>query len=67
MEDAEDVDIAVVLDEVGDSIMPVKENAHVARRARVTVANFGKGGHILRPLMDALNGTGGRPEDYPTQ
>ena len=38
--------------------MPVEEDAHVARRRRVAVANFGKSGKVLRPLIDTLNRAG---------
>jgi hypothetical protein len=42
MKDTEDVDVAVVLDEVGDSVMSVEQDAHVARRSLVSVPISGK-------------------------
>lgn len=53
MEDAEDINVPIVLDQVGDPVMPIEEDSHMARRGRITMAHLGKGNEILRPLVDA--------------
>lgn len=58
MKDTEDVYVAIVLDEVSDSVMPVVEYAHAARGRGVSVAYLGKCGKLLRPLVDTLYGAG---------
>jgi len=35
MEDAENVDVTVVFDQIGDAVMPVKENSHMAARCPI--------------------------------
>ena len=41
MEDAEDVDIPILFDEIGDSVMLVKQDAHMSRRYGVARAKCG--------------------------
>ena len=55
MEDAEDVNVAIVFDEVGDTIVPVQEDAHVARGSGVEMTNLWEGGEDLRSLIDSLD------------
>lgn len=55
MENAEDINVPVVLDQVGDSEMSVEEDSHMARRGRIAMAHLGKGNEVLRPLVDALD------------
>ena len=58
VKDTEDVDVAVVPNEVGDSVMPVENDAHVARRCPVALAYLWKSSEVLRPIVDALDGAG---------
>ncbi len=55
VKDTEDIDVPVIFDEIGDSVMPVEEDAHMARRRGVAIADFREGGENLRPLIDSLN------------
>ncbi len=48
MEDAENIDVAVVLHEVGDPVVTVEQYAYVARRRRVAVSNLWKSCEVLR-------------------
>ena len=59
MKDAEDIDIAVVFDEVCDSVMPLEQYAHAARRDGVARPDLGESLEILRPVVDTLNGACG--------
>ena len=58
MEDTENINVSIVLDEVGNPEMPVVKNANVARGCQIAVPNLGENGEILRPVVDALNITG---------
>ena len=58
VKDTKDVYVAIVLDEVSDSVMSVVEDADAARGNGVSVAYLGKCGKILRPLIDTLYGAG---------
>ena len=55
VKDTEDVDVPVVLDEIGDSVVPVEEDAHVARRCGVAIVDLREGRENLRPLIDSLS------------
>ena len=59
MEDAKNIDVSIVLHEVGDPVMPIEQDSDVARGCHVTVSDFGKAGEDLRPLIDFLNGAPG--------
>jgi len=59
MKDTKDVNVPIVLEQVGDPVMPVEEDSHMARRGRITMAHLGKGNEVLRPLIDALDSAGG--------
>lgn len=54
MENAKDVDIAVVLDEVRNSVVPVEKYPDVPRRRGVSRSRQRKAPEILRPFVDAL-------------
>ncbi len=56
MENAEDINIPVVFDQVGDPEMSVEKDSHMARRGRIAMAHLGKGNEVLCPLVDALDG-----------
>jgi len=58
MKDTENVDVPVVLDEVGNPEMPVEQDAYMARGCRITMAHLGKGNEVLRALVDALDSAG---------
>ena len=47
VEDAENIDVSVVLHEVGNSVMPVKQHANVSRRDLIALA-------YLRELSENL-------------
>ena len=55
VEDAENIDISVVLYEVGDSVMPVEQDANISQRALVAVADLRKRSQSLRTFVNALN------------
>ncbi len=55
MKDAEDVDVPVVFDEIGNPVVSVEEDAHMARRCGVAIADFREGSENLRPLIDSLS------------
>jgi hypothetical protein len=40
MKDTEDVDVSVDFYEVGDSVMPVKQDSDISRRCDISVSDF---------------------------
>ncbi len=60
MKDTEDVDVAVILHEVCDPVMPVEQNPDVARRGSIALPDFWKSGDDLRPFVYFLNCAGCR-------
>ncbi len=59
MEDAQDVDVSIVLHEVCDAVMPIEQNSDVSLRNKVSVPNFWVNGENLRPLINPLDSTRG--------
>ena len=59
MKDTQNINISVVLHEICDPVMPVKQDTDVSRGRHIPVANLRKAGEDLRPLIDFLNGTSG--------
>ena len=59
MKDTQNINVSVVLHELCDAVMFIKQDTDVSRGRHVTVANFGKAGENLRALIDSLNGTSG--------
>jgi len=59
MKDTEDVDVAVILHEVCDPVMPVEQNSDVSRRGSIALSDFWKSGEDLRPFVYFLNCAGG--------
>ena len=55
MKDAENVYVPVVLDEVGDAVVSVEQDPHMARRSCLAIADLGKSGEKLRPIKDSLD------------
>ena len=55
MEDAENIDVSIVLHEVGDSVVTVEQHANVSRRNLVALAYLRESGENLRTLVDILN------------
>lgn len=55
VEHAKNIDVSVVLHEVGDSVMPVEQYANVSRRDLVAVADLWKRSENLRPFVNTLN------------
>lgn len=41
VKDPKDVDVPVVFHNIGDSVVPVEENAHVSRGREITVSDLG--------------------------
>lgn len=58
MEDAKNIDVSVVLHEVGDSVMPVKQHANVSRRDLVALAYLWELSENLRTFVNTLNRPG---------
>ena len=40
MEDSQDIDISIVLDQIGDAIVTVEEDAHMAARCPIAMAHL---------------------------
>ena len=59
MKDAKDIHVPIVLHEVGNPIMPVEEDANVARRGKITMTHLRKGNEVLCPIVDTLDSAGG--------
>ena len=59
MENSENVDIPIRLEQIGNSIMPIKEDPHVPGRCPITLTDLRKRNEVLGPIVDALNGTCG--------
>ena len=55
VEDAKNIDVSVVLHEVGDSVMPIKQHANVSRRDLVALAYLRELSENLRTFVNALN------------
>lgn len=55
MEDTKNIDVSVVLHEVGDSVMPVEQDANVPRRDLIAVPDLGECGEYLCPFLNTLN------------
>jgi hypothetical protein len=55
VKDAQDVDVLIVGDEVGDSVVFVEQYPDVALRGRISLANLRKSCEVLRSVVDALN------------
>lgn len=60
MEDAQDIDVSIVLDQIGDAVVAVEENAHMAARCSIAMAHLRKCSQRLSPLIYAINGLGRR-------
>jgi hypothetical protein len=59
VEDAEDVDVSIILHGVCDPIVSIEQDSDVTRGSREAVSDLGKTGEDLRPLIDFLNGASG--------
>src|SRR5438046_1005554 len=59
VKNTEDIDVSVVLHKIGDAVMPVEQNAHMARGSEIAITNFGKDHQVLRPFIYSLNGATG--------
>lgn len=59
VENAQDVDVSIVLHEVCDAVMPIEQNSDVSLRNKVPVPNFWVTGENLRPLINPLDSTRG--------
>jgi len=55
VEYAKNINISVVLHEIGDSVMPVEQDADVSLRELVAVPDLWKRSENLRPFVNALN------------
>ena len=55
VEDADDVDVSIVLHEVRDSVMPIQQDSDMARRCEVPVSDLRESRKDLRPFVDSLN------------
>ena len=55
VENAKNIDISVVLHEVGDSVVTVQQYANISGRGLVAVADFRKLGENLRAFVNTLN------------
>ena len=55
VEDAKNINVSVILHEVGDSVMPVEQDANVSRRGVMAVPDFWKCDEDLRSFVNALN------------
>jgi len=60
MEDAQDIDVAIGSDQVGDAVVLVEEDSHMAPRRLIAMAHFRKPSQRLRPLINAVDGFGRR-------
>ncbi len=60
MEDTQDIDASIILDQVGDTVVAVEKNAHMAARCPVAMAHLRKGRQRLDPLIYAVDGLGSR-------
>jgi len=60
MEDAQDIDVSICLDQVGDAVVAVEEDTHVAARCLIAMAHLRKVRQHLRPLVDTADGLGRR-------
>ncbi len=60
MEDTQDIDVSIILDHVGDTVVAVEKNAHMAARCPVAMAHLGKGRRRLSPLIYAVDRLGSR-------
>ena len=60
VEDAEDIDVSIFFEQVGNAVMAVKENSHMAARCPIAMAHLRKVGQHLRPLIYAVYGLGSR-------
>ena len=59
MEDAEDFDISIALHKIGDSKVPVQNDANISRRVKIPVAHFRMLSEDLGALVNPLNCTSG--------
>ena len=55
VEHAKNIDVSVVLHEIGDSVMTVEKYANVSRRSLVAMADLRKLNENLRAFVNALN------------
>ena len=56
VEHTQDVNVAIGLYQVGNAIVPVKEDSYLARRGQIPVAHARKFGKRLCPVVDSLKG-----------
>ena len=55
MKDTEDVDVSIISHEIGDSVVPVKQNPDISRRCEISVTNLGMGLENLGAFKDPLS------------
>lgn len=55
VEDAKNINVPVVLEQVCDSIVLVKQDAHVPRRCGISIAELRELNEILRSRIDCVN------------
>ena len=55
VKDAKNINVSIFLHEVGDSVMPVEQDANVSRRGMMAVPDFRKIGEDLCPFVNTLN------------
>src|SRR6185436_1011105 len=59
-ENAEDVNVSIVFQEVRNPVMPIKEDSDIARGRKIAVSDLGEGLEHLRSFVDSLNRTSRR-------
>src|SRR5207244_13491603 len=59
VKNTEDIDVPVVLHKIGDAVMPVEQNPHMARGSEIAITNFGKDRQVLRPFIYSSDSTTG--------
>ena len=59
VKDAKNVDVSIVLHEICDTVMPIKQNPDISRRSKVAMSDLGETGESLRALIDFLNSASG--------
>jgi hypothetical protein len=55
MEHPEDIDVAILLYEIGDTVMSIKKNSYLARRRTIAITNLRKIDQKLSLLVDTPN------------
>ena len=56
MKHPENIYVPIILHDIGNPVVPVKENTDMAVRGKISLAHLREGDKVLRPVVDALDG-----------